>query len=81
MPVFTRGDVDDGGLGVQLTNADNTWRAFFVYHNLCDYIPYKYIWINASSTEFVSLPAGFEGRIVRGTDEVSTWVCAPPQLG
>lgn len=71
VPIFTWGDVDNGGLGVQITNADTTSRGFFVYHNLCDYIPYKYTWIDANSTEFVSLPAGFAGRIVRGTDEVA----------
>lgn len=70
VPIFTWGDTDNVGLGVQITNADTTWRGFYLYHNLCDYVPYKYIWINANSTEFVSLPAGFAGRIVRGTNEV-----------
>lgn len=72
VPAFTWGDADRGGLGIRITNADSTWRAFFVYHNTCDYIPYKYIWVNSNSTEFVSLPAGFAGRIVRGTDEVGS---------
>lgn len=34
----------------------------------CDNYPYKYIWINAGETEFVSLPAGFQGRMTRGQD-------------
>lgn len=77
VPIFTWGDADHGGLGVQITNADTTWAGFFLYHNLCDYVPYKYVWINANSTEFVSLPAGFAGRIVRGTNEVG-WPHHPP---
>lgn len=70
-PVFTWGDSDNGGMGVFITNADTTnWQAFFVYHNMCDYVPFKYIWIGAGLTQFVSMPPLFEGRIVRGNDEV-----------
>ena len=69
-PTFTWGDVDNGGVGVTITNADFGWRAFYVYQNLCDYIPLKYVWIAAQHTVFVSLPADFQGRINRGTDEV-----------
>lgn len=69
-PVLTWGDVDSGGIGVTITNGDTDWRAFFVYHNKCDDWPYKYIWVRAGTTEFVSLPAAFEGRIVRGNNEV-----------
>lgn len=67
----TPGDVDNGSNGVLVTNADAEWRAFFLYHNSCDDIPWKYIWIGPGATRFVSLPALFEGRIVRGNDEVS----------
>lgn len=67
----TSGDVDNGSNGVLVTNADTKWRAFFLYHNSCDDIPWKYIWIGPGATRFVSLPALFEGRIVRGNDKVS----------
>lgn len=69
-PTFTWGDADNGGIGVTITNADFDWRAFYVYQNLCDYIPLKYLWIAAQHTVFVSLPADFQGRITRGTDQV-----------
>ncbi|ROV95699.1 hypothetical protein VMCG_07606 [Cytospora schulzeri] len=69
VPPTTAGDEDDGGLGVTITNADTTWRAFYIYYNTCDYVPYKYVWVSAGGTVFVSLPAMFEGRITRGTDE------------
>jgi hypothetical protein len=55
---------------VTITNADTAWRAFYIYYNTCDYVPYKYVWISAGETVFVSLPAMFQGRITRGTDEV-----------
>lgn len=72
IPIYTNGDHDDGDLGVFITNADPVNKqAFFMYHNLCDYIPFKYIWVNASATEFVSVPPKFEGRIVRGNEEVT----------
>ena len=77
-PTFTWGDADNGGKGVQITNADSDWRGFYIYHNSCDYVPYKYIWVNAGETMFVSLPAGFEGRITRGVD--STMLSGSPQL-
>ncbi|KUI74064.1 hypothetical protein VM1G_09708 [Cytospora mali] len=68
-PSFTWGDKDDGGLGMTITNADAAWRAFYIYYNTCDYVPYKYVWISPGGTVFVSLPAMFQGRITRGTDE------------
>lgn len=69
-PTFTWGDADNGGVGVTISNADFDWRAFYIYQNLCDYVPLKYLWIAAQHTVFVSLPADFQGRITRGTDEV-----------
>lgn len=69
-PTFTWGDADNGGVGVTISNADFDWRAFYIYQNLCDYVPLKYLWIEAQHTVFVSLPADFQGRITRGTDEV-----------
>ncbi|KAI7774438.1 hypothetical protein LA080_008777 [Diaporthe eres] len=68
-PTFTWGDVDTGGVGVTISNADFDWRAFYIYQNLCDYVPLKYLWIAAQHTVFVSLPSDFQGRITRGTDE------------
>lgn len=71
-PILTWGDVDNNTInsGVTITNGDTEWRAFFMYHNRCDYSPWKYIWISPGATRFVSLPALFEGRVVRGSDEV-----------
>ncbi|KAH6660905.1 hypothetical protein BKA67DRAFT_590118 [Truncatella angustata] len=66
---LTWGDADNGGKGVTIHNADTDWRGFYIYHNSCDNVPYKYIWINAGETQFVSLPDMFEGRIVRGVDK------------
>lgn len=65
---FTWGDSDNGGKGILITNADNDWRGFYIYYNSCDSVPYKYVWINAGETQFVSLPADFQGRITRGVD-------------
>lgn len=77
-PVFTWGDDDNGGPGVFITNADTkNWQAFYVYHDTCDSIPFKYTWIRAGSTQFISLPPLFEGRISRGSDEVSSDTCHP----
>ena len=61
-PTFTWGDADNGEVGVTITNADFDWRAFYIYQNLCDYVPLKYLWIAAQHTVFVSLPADFQGR-------------------
>ncbi|KAM0456555.1 hypothetical protein ACHAPV_005125 [Trichoderma viride] len=68
-PILTWGDSDTGGKGVTITNADTDWRGFYIYHNNCDTVPWKYIWIGANQTEFVSFPDGFEGRIQRGVDQ------------
>ncbi|KAL7919954.1 hypothetical protein ACQKWADRAFT_322537 [Trichoderma austrokoningii] len=65
-PILTWGDSDSGGKGITITNADNDWRGFYIFHNNCDTIPWKYIWVGAGQTEFVSFPDGFEGRIQRG---------------
>ncbi|KAM7202972.1 hypothetical protein V8F20_004219 [Naviculisporaceae sp. PSN 640] len=67
-PIFTWGDADNT-IGIRITNGDSGgWRGFYIYHNSCDNSPYKYIWIEAGQTRFVSLPRKFEGRIVRGED-------------
>ncbi|KAI1085439.1 hypothetical protein F5B20DRAFT_3447 [Whalleya microplaca] len=77
------GDVNNSGPGVELTNADNEDRTFFVYRNSCDNIPAKYIRIRSGETRFVSLPSDFQGRITRGTEKwnlmglarpLATWV-------
>ncbi|KAI0169372.1 hypothetical protein GGR52DRAFT_593135 [Hypoxylon sp. FL1284] len=61
---------DTNGRGVQLKNADTATRDFFVFANGCDSVPLKYVTIPAGQTKFVALPAGFQGRIVRGTTKV-----------
>ncbi|KAM3449205.1 hypothetical protein MY3296_007158 [Beauveria thailandica] len=68
-PVPTSGDNDDGGRGMTITNAGNDWRGFYIYHNSCDRVPWKYIWIEAGKTQFVSFLERFEGRIQRGVDQ------------
>jgi hypothetical protein len=75
--IFTWGDSDNGGKGVTINNADNDWRGFYIYHNSCDNLPWKYIWIAAGQTKFVSLPDMFQGRIVRGVD--SSMLSGQPQ--
>ncbi|KAH6658281.1 hypothetical protein BKA67DRAFT_674211 [Truncatella angustata] len=66
---LTTGESDNGGAGVTIKNADSQKRGYYIYHNNCDTMPYKYIWIDAGETKFVSFPAQFQGRITRGTDE------------
>ncbi len=80
---FTYGDnYDDrgaGGPGIFITNGDRGpgYRGFYVYHNGCDSVPYKYIWVAAGATQFLALPPLFEGRVTRGVD---AWnLHAPPQ--
>lgn len=68
---FTWGDTDNGGKGLLITNADSDWRGFYVYENSCDSTPYKYIWIDAGATKFISLPASFQGRVTRGVDSTN----------
>ncbi|KAI2605551.1 hypothetical protein GGR54DRAFT_445943 [Hypoxylon sp. NC1633] len=67
----TGGDPDTGGRGIQLYNADNHKRSFFVYENNCDAVPLKYITLDPGQAAFVSLPAMFQGRIVRGTKKIN----------
>lgn len=56
-PILTWGDRDNGGTGFVITNADsNEWQAFFIYHNMCDSVPFKHIWIGAGLTQSVSVP-------------------------
>lgn len=68
---FTFGDNDNGGPGLVVTNGDNQWRGFYIYENSCDSVPLKHFWINAGDTRFISLPAGFQGRVTRGTDAMN----------
>jgi hypothetical protein len=49
-PTLTWGDGNTGGCGVLIANADSDWRGFYIYHNKCDNVPYKYIWIAAGAT-------------------------------
>jgi hypothetical protein len=76
--IFTFGDADNGGKGIIITNGGSGWYGFYIYHNSCDSVPYKYIWIDAGQTQFVSLPDLFEGRITRGNDQIN--LAGRPQL-
>ncbi|KIH87271.1 hypothetical protein SPBR_05226 [Sporothrix brasiliensis 5110] len=67
-PTLTWGDADNGGKGIHITNAGSDWRGFYIFQNCCDLVPYKYIWIAAGETQFVTLPGDFQGRIQRGVD-------------
>ncbi|KAM3506409.1 hypothetical protein MY10362_002400 [Beauveria mimosiformis] len=52
-----------------ITNAGNNWRGFYIYHNSCDQVSWKYIWIEAGKTQFVFFLERFEGRIQRSVDQ------------
>ncbi|RYO75739.1 hypothetical protein DL764_010333 [Monosporascus ibericus] len=66
------------GPGIKLTNHDEEERSFYLYWNSCDSIPFAYLSMPARGSRFVSLPAGFQGRVTRGTDE--THLNGRPQL-
>ncbi|RYO83383.1 hypothetical protein DL766_010607 [Monosporascus sp. MC13-8B] len=66
------------GPGIKLMNHDDEVRSFYFYWNSCDSIPYAYLSMPARGSRFVSLPAGFQGRVTRGTDE--THLSGQPQL-
>ncbi|RYP80042.1 hypothetical protein DL770_006401 [Monosporascus sp. CRB-9-2] len=66
------------GPGIKLMNQDDEERSFYLYWNSCDSIPYAYLSMPACGSRFVSLPAGFQGRVTRGTDE--THLKGRPQL-
>ncbi|RYP62179.1 hypothetical protein DL769_007420 [Monosporascus sp. CRB-8-3] len=66
------------GPGIKLTNRDDEERSFYFYWNSCDSIPYAHLSMPARGSRFVSLPAGFQGRATRGTDE--THLNGQPQL-
>jgi len=70
-PIFTWGDEDDGGIGVIVQNSGNAWDGFYMYANGADSSPYKYTWIAAGDSVFLSVPSGFQGRITRGTDAMN----------
>lgn len=67
--IFTWGDADNGQKGILITNDGPDWRGFYLYHNNCDSVPYKYVWIASKDTKFLELPDGFQGRITRGVDD------------
>lgn len=63
------GDTDDGQkTGVVVNNKDCVAHSYFFYQNSCDCVPWKYISIPANGTKFVALNAGFQGRMMRGTE-------------
>ncbi|KAJ6442389.1 membrane-associating domain-containing protein [Purpureocillium lavendulum] len=68
-PTYTSGDRDNGGKGVTIHNSASETQCFYIYHNNCDTVPWKYIWVKAGETRFVSFPDQWEGRIQRGVDE------------
>ncbi|KAI0157393.1 hypothetical protein GGR57DRAFT_510984 [Xylariaceae sp. FL1272] len=59
------------GKGLKITNGDSVARSFYIYHNSCDSIPFKYISIPAHKTRYVGVPAHFEGRITRGNNKLN----------
>lgn len=68
----TTGDADDGtSTGVVLHNDDSADRTYFFYKNSCECVPYKYITIPSQGQAFVALEAGFQGRLMRGTEEAN----------
>lgn len=75
-PSSSTADDDDGGRGITITNSDTERRGFYVYANGCDSVPYRYLWIEAGSSGFITLPEGFQGRITRGTDEHNLSGCS-----
>lgn len=62
---------DTNGHGVVIHNADSETRSFFMYDNSCDSVPSKYLTISASGTGFIPFSTGFQGRVVRGTEELN----------
>ncbi|KAK4653046.1 hypothetical protein QC762_504575 [Podospora pseudocomata] len=69
-PIYTLGDVDDGGPGVTMRDADysNTHQNhyYFLYENARDETPWKYTLLHPGETVFISVCPTFSGRIVRG---------------
>ncbi|KAI0828123.1 hypothetical protein F5Y06DRAFT_302365 [Hypoxylon sp. FL0890] len=63
--------VDTNGKGVQIHNADTETRSFFMYDNNCDAVPSKYVTVSAGGMGFIPFSAGFQGRVVRGTEELN----------
>ncbi|KAK4078838.1 hypothetical protein ACCO45_009833 [Purpureocillium lilacinum] len=68
-PTYTSGDNDNGGKGVSIHNSASETQCFYIFHNNCDTVPWKYIWVKPGETRFVSFPDQWEGRIQRGLDE------------
>lgn len=75
---YTTGDKDTGGLGLLVTNTGAGRRSFYLYQNSCDTMPYKHIALDKGKSGFLSVPARFEGRLVRGTDKYN--LGGTPQL-
>ncbi|KAH9884552.1 hypothetical protein F4778DRAFT_787660 [Xylariomycetidae sp. FL2044] len=81
--VLTTGDPEDGP-GVWITNNDVDPNVkYFVYENLRDTHPWKYLDVPQGNRAFVQLCPTFQGRIVRGTpafelngqaDDLGTWI-------
>ncbi|KAH8881321.1 hypothetical protein GQ53DRAFT_832508 [Thozetella sp. PMI_491] len=66
-PIFTYGDIDSGGPGVLLRDADFTnleqSHYYFFYENDRDHHPWKYVLLTPGSEVFISVCPTFAGRI------------------
>jgi hypothetical protein len=70
-PIWTTGDVDNGGAGVVIHNAGTQAFRYYVYANSQDTSPYKYTQVAAGGSVYLSVYAGFQGRITRGNDAMN----------
>ena len=80
--VQNRGDKDENGPGIVLSNKSDKETSYFFYDNYWngngtaganfDH-PLKSVRLNPHTTSFVSLPSTFKGRVQRGTTLPATW--------
>lgn len=77
-PIWTTGDVDNGGIGIQIHNVGTQAFRYYVYANSQDSSPYKYTEVPADGVVFLSVYAGFQGRLTRGNDAMN--LAGVPQL-
>ncbi|KAH8649237.1 hypothetical protein BX600DRAFT_442499 [Xylariales sp. PMI_506] len=67
-PIFTFGDTDYDGAGVDIGNGGTEPAFLYFYENWCDTVPYKYTVVEPGTFAFFDLPSDFQGRITRGSD-------------
>lgn len=70
-PIWTTGDVDNGGFGIQIHNVGTQTFRYYMYANGQDSSPYKYTEVAPDGVVFLSVPALFEGRLTRGNDAMN----------